>query len=198
MRSWASDRGVHVSGHAHRDEQRRMLELVRPRAFVPVHGTLHHLTRHAALAREVGVDDVCVLENGDWAELAEGKITKRSHVDVPRVHVAHGREVPRAVLKERMALAAEGVVLVVLHLDAKGAIVAPPTFATRGVLALEECHDVFLAARTEIRAALADLAGDRAASDDPVTEAARLATRRAFGRALGWRPGVVVVVERAR
>ena len=65
VRTWWSDRDVHVSGHAHRDEQRRMIELARPRAFVPLHGTLHHLFRHAALARELGVPEVCVLENGD-------------------------------------------------------------------------------------------------------------------------------------
>ncbi len=69
LRSWWSNRAVHVSGHAHRQEQRRMIELVQPRAFVPVHGTLHHLLRHAELARELGVPSVTVLENGDVATL---------------------------------------------------------------------------------------------------------------------------------
>src|ERR1700690_41718 len=86
LRTWWSDRGVHVSGHAHRDEQRRMIELVRPRAFVPLHGTLHHLFRHAALARELGVAGVCVLENGDVGELAASGIRKSGRVNAGRVH----------------------------------------------------------------------------------------------------------------
>lgn len=64
--------GVHTSGHACRQEQRRMLQLVRPRAFLPVHGTLHHLTAHAALAKECGVARTLVVENGRVAILQEG------------------------------------------------------------------------------------------------------------------------------
>ncbi len=64
-----TDRRVHASGHAHRDEQRRMIELTRPRAFLPLHGTLHHLMRHAELAREEGVAEVLVAENGEVVEL---------------------------------------------------------------------------------------------------------------------------------
>src|SRR5262249_2893369 len=76
LRTWATDRGVHVSGHACRAEQRRMIELVVPRAFVPVHGTMHHLVQHAELARGLGVPSVCVLENGDVAEVKEGTVEK--------------------------------------------------------------------------------------------------------------------------
>ena len=69
VRTARTDRGVHVSGHAHRPEQRRMIELVRPKCFVPVHGTIHHLTRHAELAREMGVPSVAVTENGRVVEV---------------------------------------------------------------------------------------------------------------------------------
>lgn len=68
--------GIHTSGHACRQEQRRMLELVRPRAFLPVHGTLHHLRAHAALARECGVASTLVVENGQAAVLRGGLLER--------------------------------------------------------------------------------------------------------------------------
>lgn len=68
--------GIHTSGHACRAEQRRMIELVRPRAFLPVHGTLHHLTSHAALAVECGVSGTLVVENGQSAVLRDGALEK--------------------------------------------------------------------------------------------------------------------------
>lgn len=68
--------GIHTSGHACRQEQKRMLELVRPRAFLPVHGTLHHLTAHAALARETGVPHTLVVENGETAVLRDGYLER--------------------------------------------------------------------------------------------------------------------------
>src|SRR5690606_38553661 len=64
LHSRISDPDVHTSGHAGRSEQLRMLELTRPRAFLPVHGTLHHLLRHAELARSWGVAETLVIENG--------------------------------------------------------------------------------------------------------------------------------------
>ncbi len=83
------DKRVHVSGHAHRADQRTMLELTRPEVFVPVHGTLHHLRKHAALAEEIGFARTTVLENGHLAELSreEGEV---------RLAVVEKREVPVA------------------------------------------------------------------------------------------------------
>ncbi|MGH7327679.1 MAG: ribonuclease J, partial [Polyangiaceae bacterium] len=75
VRSRVTDRDLHVSGHAHRGEQRKMIELTRPRAFIPLHGTMHHLSRHAKLAREAGVANVLVIENGAVAEITrEGSL----------------------------------------------------------------------------------------------------------------------------
>ena len=95
LRTWWSNRAVHVSGHAHRQEQRRMIELVKPRAFVPVHGTLHHLLRHAELARELGVPNVTVLENGDVATLDEQGLRKSGRVEGgPRPRHGRARAAP--------------------------------------------------------------------------------------------------------
>jgi len=197
LRTWLSDRGVHVSGHAHRQEQRRMIEIVRPRAFVHVHGTLHHLLRHGALARELGVPGVCVVENGDVVEVDASGANKCGRVASGRTHVWAAREVPQSVLRERMSLAAEGVALAVVEVNASGTTVGDVTIATRGVM--DEAVDaaILAGARREVRGAIAEL--DPSARDDAsISEAARLAVRRAIGKVLGFKPTTIVSLRRAR
>jgi ribonuclease J len=200
LRSWWSDRAVHVSGHAHRQEQRRMIEMVRPRSFVPVHGTLHHLLRHAGLARELGVPDVCVLENGDVAELGEDAVRKTGRVPAGRVHVFARRPLPASVLGERVALAAHGAAHVVVPVDAAGRVAGDISVATRGVL--DETLDAHLlaSARNEARVAIEELAdgGGRGIlrSDAELGEAARQAVRRALSRVLGFKPVTTASVLR--
>ena len=200
LRSWWSDRAVHVSGHAHREEQRRMLELVRPRAFVPVHGTLHHLTRHAELARELGVPEVCVLENGDVGELtAHEPMRKGERVHSGRVHVFARRPLHPQVLHERSALAAHGSAHVVVLVDSRGRLAGTVALATRGVLDEGLDAHVLASARNEAAQAVEELAtGDAAGTiEEPVVaEAARQAVRRALGRVLGFKPVTTATVLR--
>ncbi len=200
LRSWWSDRDVHVSGHAHREEQRRMIELVRPRSFVPVHGTLHHLGRHAELARELGVSDVAVLENGDVGELdAEGPLVKAGRVHHGRVHVWNRRALPPSVLQERIAAAAHGTAHVVMQVDAKGRLRGEVTVATKGVIDETADAHVLASARHEAEMAvdaLADGGGGGPVEEPAIAEAARQAVRRAFGRVLGFKPVTTVTVVR--
>lgn len=216
LRSWWSDRAVHVSGHAHRDEQARMIRLVRPRAFVPVHGTLHHLRRHAELARELGVPDVCVLENGDVCEVAaEGPLVKARRVHAGRVHVFARRVLPATVLHERTALAAHGAAHVVVPVDARGRLAGEVALTTRGVVDETADAHVLAAARHEVEAAVDELAdggtrGGRAGragggggggagvipEEPAISEAARQAARRALARVLGFKPVTTVTVVR--
>lgn len=200
LRTWWSDRAVHVSGHAHRDEQRWMIEMVRPRAFVPVHGTLHHLTRHAAVARELGVPDVCVLENGDVAELeGDGPVRKAGRVPMGRVHVFAQRAIPAGVLHEREALAARGAAHVVVPVDARGRLAGEVALATRGVVdEILDAH-VLATAKHEAEAAIEELAASEpgVSLDEPaISDAARQAVRRALGRVLGFKPLTTATVLR--
>jgi ribonuclease J len=201
LRSWWSDRAVHVSGHAHHDEQRRMIEMVRPRAFIPAHGTLHHLLRHAALATELGVPEVCVLENGDLAELDASALRKTGRVRAGRVHVFARRALPNGVLGDRVALAAHGAAHVVVVVDAAGHPAGEVSLLTRGVL--DETVDAHLlaAARNEVLAALQDEGSHRPAgaaprSDAELGETARQAVRRSLARVLGFRPVTTASVVR--
>jgi len=204
LRTWWSDRGVHVSGHAHRDDQRRMIELVTPRAFVPVHGTLHHLSRHAALARELGVPDVCVLENGDVAQVDGDGLRKTGRVHAGRVHVFARRTLPSSVLQERAALASRGAAHVVVRVDALGHPAGDVVLVTRGVVDGDVDAALLASARLEAHSAVEGLSakagypGSGAAppSDEDFAEAARQAIRRALGRVLGFKPVTTATVLR--
>ena len=200
LRTWWSDRDVHVSGHAYRDEQRRMIEIVRPRGFVPLHGTLHHLFRHAALARELGVPEVCELENGDVGEVDADGLRKAGRVHAGRVHVFAQRVLPANVLHQRSALASHGVAHVVVPVDTRGRLAGDVVLATRGVV--DEVLDahVLAAARNEAASAVDELAdGWTGGIDEPaLSEAARQAVRRALGRALGFKPLTTATVLRVR
>jgi ribonuclease J len=206
LRTWWSDHAVHVSGHAHREEQRRMIELVRPRAFVPVHGTLHHLLRHAALARELGVPEVCVLENGDVGEVDAVSLRRAGRVHSGRVHVHAGRVVPATVLHERTALAARGSAHVVVPVDARGKVTGEVALATRGVVDEALDSGLLASARREAHLAVEELFGSTDAQtggagtppDQEIADAASRAVRRAMARALGFKPVTTATVLRVR
>jgi ribonuclease J len=201
LQTWWSDRALHVSGHAHRQEQERMIELTRPRAFVPVHGTLHHLLRHAALARGLGVPEVCVLENGDAGELSLDDLRKGPRFHVGRVHVFARRTLPPRVLHDREALAAHGAAHLTVVVDEHRRSVRDVSLVTRGVV--DEALDPHLlaTARNAARAAVDELvegvSEDRLVLEEQaLAEAARLAVRRAFVRVLGFKPVTTVTVLR--
>jgi ribonuclease J len=125
--------GVHVSGHAHRDEQRELIELLCPRSFVPIHGAFHHLASHAQLARELGVEQVEVTEDGEPLELSANGLRRLAPVNVGRVHVDGSMGVSELVLRDRRNLR-NGVALAVLALDLeRGELVVPPQIIARGV-----------------------------------------------------------------
>lgn len=196
VRTRLTDRGIHVSGHAHRPEQRRMIELVRPRCFVPVHGTIHHLTRHAALAREEGVADVCVVENGRTIELEGGKVTAGDAYPTGRVHVWFGRPIPPAVIREREVLAEEGFASCAIAVDRAGNV-DDLRIVTRGVIDETTQAAELDAAGDAVRRAIAAL-NDLALGDDArVAEEARLAIRRSFSKSHGKKPMTVVHLRRS-
>ncbi|MFK7991522.1 MAG: ribonuclease J [Sandaracinaceae bacterium] len=127
--------GIHVSGHAHRDEQRRIIEHLAPRAFVPVHGTYLHLKNHAAIARECGVEEVEVVENGAVLSLGE-KLTVDGRVPTGRVYRERGKAVHPRTIKDRALLAELGIAFVTVIIDDAGRPAGPVDLLTRGV-----CHE---------------------------------------------------------
>ncbi|MET0591994.1 MAG: ribonuclease J [Polyangiaceae bacterium] len=193
IKSWITDPGVHTSGHAHRAEQKKMLELVKPRGFIPVHGTRHHLERHAELARETGVREVLVIENGDVARIEESGVAQRGKVSVGRVPTWEGMPIAPSVIKERRSLARGGVVSIAIVVDKKGHAAAPPHVQARGVIADEAVPGTLRFVALEIAKAI-DGAGS--SEDSSIAEIARLTARRAIEAKTGKKPLCLVSVTR--
>ncbi|MDA8326831.1 MAG: ribonuclease J [Nitrospiraceae bacterium] len=130
---------IHVSGHASKEELKLMLNLVRPRYFVPVHGEYRHLSIHASLALKQGIpkENIFILDNGEVLEFHEGEVHRAGKVDSGRVFidgkVAGGVE--EMVLRDRMRLAHDGVVIVLLGVEKlTGNIISGPDVISRGFI----------------------------------------------------------------
>ena len=131
-------RELHTSGHASHDELRHMLELVRPRCFIPVHGARHHLHNHAELARRCGVEQCLVIENGQVAGLSEGRLQRCQDVRAGRVAIDRGLEtLSSGVLRQRAALGRAGIAQLCVVLDGEGALRSPARLSTFGVAAFD-------------------------------------------------------------
>ncbi len=142
---------VHVSGHASQEELKFMLSLLSPDWFVPVHGEFRHLVHHARLAHEVGVpeDHVLVCEDGDVVTLGDaGADVERRAVPAGYMYVdGIVGDVSRGVLRDRRMLSEEGVVVVIVTVEAAtGEIVTGPEIVTRGWVYAPEAKGLIEAA----------------------------------------------------
>jgi ribonuclease J len=193
----ATEPDVHASGHAHRDEQRAMIDLVRPAAFVPVHGSRHHLERHAVLARAAGVADVLVVENGEVAEVDDDGVRKAGDVRVGKIAVDAAGELADATLRDRAVLGALGVVAVSVVVDASGRPRGPVAIATRGVIEEATRPHVIEAARRDVEQTLATWPwATGRPTEEEVREVARLAVRRSLARVTQTKPLAIPLVVR--
>jgi ribonuclease J len=189
---------VHVSGHASQEELKLVLNLVRPRHFVPVHGEYRHLVRHIRLAEEVGVPADCchLLEDGDVLELDEAAAWRAERVTAGRVFV-DGKgigDVGGVVLRDRRHLSEDGLVLAVLAIHQQsGDIVAGPDLVSRGVVAEEASPEVLERAREAVMEALEAINPESRTDPVEVKEEVRRALRRYFKR-LDRRPVILPFV----
>jgi ribonuclease J len=134
----SNEPNVHTSGHASRPELSRMMELTRPRCFIPVHGTRQHLEEHAKLARQEGIEECAVIENGQTLRLEGGRLLPADNVPAGRVAIDLGYEpLDDEVLSERNQLARNGTLHVSVALDADGTLRAPPQLSPWGLASFE-------------------------------------------------------------
>jgi ribonuclease J len=161
---YGEETGVHVSGHAAQEDQRMMLNLLKPRYFLPVHGEYRHQHVHAELARQSGLDDdhVLILENGDVLEIdAQGaRVVDRVRAGKVFVDGFEIGDAEHVVLRDRQQLAEDGILIAVVTISLQtGASFAPPELVARGFLYNDDRqHQVLEQAGKVLEEKLAELA----------------------------------------
>lgn len=129
--------GIHVSGHASQEEQKLILNIVKPKFFIPVHGEQKHLRKHFVSAHNIGIDDrnIIIPELGDVVEVNDGYIRKCDKLPAGRVFIdSNGLgDVNSSVLRERINLSNDGVIVVTALIDSTNdELFIPLVIDTRG------------------------------------------------------------------
>jgi len=143
---YGSQSGVHVSGHGSQEELKMMLNLVRPKFFMPVHGEYRHLAQHRKLAMSVGIDkeNIFLLENGQVLQLTEDKAQLNGRVTAGKTFIDGSGvgDVGSVVLKDRKLLSEEGILVVSLAMDTLGNILGGPEIVSRGFVYMREAEEM--------------------------------------------------------
>ena len=150
---------VHVHGHASQEELKLMINLVRPRFFVPIHGEYRHLVQHARLAQTLGLpaENTLVAEDGYILEFdqSEGRIAEKIDTGYVYVDGLGVGDVGQVVLRDRQRLASDGIVVVIIALDKHtGSVAIRPDIVSRGFVRAEEAEELFEEARGVVLDAL--------------------------------------------
>jgi ribonuclease J len=190
---------VHVSGHASQEELKLMLNLVRPRFFIPVHGEYRHLVKHTQLAWKVGIpEDRCLLAtNGDVISFYADTAAIVEKVESGRVFV-DGKgvgDVGAIVLKDRKHLSEDGMVVVIIGMNqTTGATIYGPDIVSRGFVFEDESQEYLENARNIVVEALGELNEEMRCDCEEVKQAVRQALRRFFKKTIERRPVILPVI----
>ena len=189
---------VHVSGHACEEELKLMLNLTRPRFFIPLHGTLRHLIHHARLAESVGVPHGAVVTNGQVVVIdPEAGSLRVLDERVPHGKVfidAEAEEVPEVVVRDRQHLAEDGFVIVVVAVDSNGALIRDPEIITRGLVHVDASQEMLDEVRRMLAGIFSESAPDELRDSDVLQEKMRTMLKRYFRKTMGRRPLILPVI----
>ncbi len=149
---------LHVGGHGHYEEVEEMINLIKPKYYMPIHGEFHMLVRNAEIAvkNNIPQQNVFVMDNGDVLEITPTKATKGQRVPAGAVMVdgAGIGDVEGIVLRDRLAMAGDGVFMIIATVSRKtGKLISSPDIISRGFIYMKENEDLINKARAEVRKA---------------------------------------------
>ncbi len=186
---------IHVSGHGCQEELRLLINLVRPKFFIPVHGDYRNLRRHAQLAMETGaVEHALVIEDGDVLELDQTDARKKDKVTAGRILIDSGSTidvVEDLVVRDRRILSEDGIVLAVLAINKRSAkIEREPEIVMRGFGGA----DITEEARQVVLKTIDGLSGEQRTDYGMVKEKVRVELKRLIQKTTGRRPMIIPII----
>jgi ribonuclease J len=188
---------IHVSGHASQEELRLLINLVRPKFFIPIHGDYRHLRRHIELAAATGIPQKTLLmEDGDVVELDRETIQKNGKVNAGRVCIDSGSTgdvVEDIVIRDRKHLSEDGIVLPIITINKlTGRVERPPEIVTRGFVGGEA--DVIEEARNIILRTLDESSAEEKADYGVIKDKIRADLKRYIQKNTSRRPLILPVI----
>jgi ribonuclease J len=186
---------IHVSGHGCQEELRLLINLVRPKFFIPIHGDYRNLRRHAQLAMETGaVEHALVIEDGDVLELDRADARKKDKVTAGRILIDSGSTidvVEDLVVRDRRILSEDGIVLAVLAINKRSAkIEREPEIVMRGFGGA----DITEEARQAVLKTIDGLSSEQRTDYGMVKEKVRVELKRLIQKTTGRRPMIMPVI----
>jgi ribonuclease J len=189
---------IHVSGHASQEEQKLILQLVKPRYFVPVHGEYRHLFRHAALAHQLGAvsAEILLLEDGQAVEFTEERAHRGDPVPAGRVLVDSGslEEIEEVVIRDRKHLSEDGIVVPIIAIDKHtGKLESQPEIVTRGLMS-ENGQELLVGAREVLMKTVAESSSEENSDWGVIKEKIRVDLKRYINKQTSKRPLILPVI----
>ena len=189
---------IHVSGHASQEEQKLVLQLVKPKYFIPVHGEYRHLFRHAALAHQLGVvsGEILLIEDGQNIEFTEDGVHRRDPVTAGRVLVDSGslEEIEEVVVRERKHLSEDGVVVPIIAIDKHtGKLESQPEIVSRGFMS-DNGSDLVAGARDIVLRTINTSNAEERADWSVIKEKIRVDLKRYISKQTSKRPLILPVI----
>jgi ribonuclease J len=189
---------VHVSGHGYQDDLKLMINLTRPRFFIPIHGEYRQLKSNQLLALAQGIppERLLIIENGDVLRLTADSAELAERVTVGRrfIEEGHREEVHDLVLKDRRYLSEDGFVVVILRVDRfSGDLLGEPELVSRGFVMTELAEPLLAATREEILRVLHETPAEEKKDVELLKEIVRKEMRRFLRKQTGKRPIIVPV-----
>jgi ribonuclease J len=186
---------IHVSGHGSQEELRLLINLVRPKYFIPVHGNYGNLRKHAEMAMSTGaVEHAIVIEDGDVLELDKTNARKKDKVTTGRVLIDSGSTidvVEDVVLRDRKILSEDGIVLALLAINKRtGKVEQQPEVIMRGFGGA----DITEQARELVVRTLDGLSVEQKSDYGMVKEKVRTELKRLIQKTTGRRPMIMPVI----
>jgi ribonuclease J len=195
---------IHVSGHASKEELKLMLSLIRPKYFIPVHGEYRHLVYHAQLARKVNIpeENIFILENGEVMEFTENTAERAGVVNVGRVYI-DGKTagstvdtgVDTVVLRDRMKLAHDGVVIVILGIEkTSGKVVSGPDIVSRGFVFEDASQELLAEVKDVVMDTLLLMIPEAKGDWSLVSARVRTALKKFINKRMERRPMILPII----
>jgi len=195
---------IHVSGHASKEELKLMLSLIKPKYFIPVHGEYRHLVYHCQLATKVNIpeENIFIVENGQVMEFTADSARRAGVVNTGRIYI-DGKTagstvdsgVDRVVLRDRMKLAHDGVVIVILGIEkSSGKVVSGPDIVSRGFVFEDASQELLAEVRDAVLDTLLVMEPEAKGDWSLVTARVRSALKKFINKRMERRPMILPII----